>query len=102
MCSTEEKIQLVKENKVFVFTKAKFYITTGISLIIILCSFIVNFTTVRLQANETRNLVDAHSLDIKNLQADRDYFIEFRFNLERLCESQGINYIRLDNMPSNK
>lgn len=92
MCS-EEKLQLAKEDKAFVFKKTSFFITTGITLLIVFASVIMAFTNVKLQAKTNDTNIQTNSDRITVIEKNMKGIEEIRFNLKNLCEKQGVKYI---------
>jgi flagellar basal body-associated protein FliL len=85
MCR-DSHLELVKNDKAFVFRKTSFWISTGITLLVMLISVVIAFTTVNLKA-------ETNSCDIAEIQQDVRYIEEIRYNLRNLCEKQGVTYI---------
>ncbi len=86
MCSQEEKIQLIRDGKSYTFRKTSFWISTGLTLVILLVGFIMAFTTVRLQAETNRK-------DVIQLQSDVKVIDRIDLNLKNLCIQMDVEYI---------
>jgi len=87
MCSAE-KLKMAAEDRAVIFNKRKFNITTGITLVILLITGVVAFTTMRLQAVTNCNRLDAVEETQKGIP-------EIQYNLKALCEASDVPYIEI-------
>lgn len=99
MCS-DEKLQLAKEDKAFVFRKKSFYISTGIIILTLFAGVIFAFADVKLQARTNCTDIQSNITDIKTnggrittIEENMEGIEEIRFNLKNLCIKQGVKYI---------
>ncbi len=92
MCSNK-KLQLAKEDKAFVFRKKSFYISTGITLLVIFVAIIFAFADVKLQAQTNCANIQKNIEQIKVNTKSSKAIEEIRFNLKNLCVKQGVKYI---------
>ncbi len=79
---------MAKNDEAFVFKKRSFYISTGITLALIIVGFIITFTSVKLQATSNCSRIDKLETGYKGIT-------EIQYNLKSICDELKITYIEI-------
>lgn len=93
MCSKTDRINMVKQDEALVFRKTSFYITTALTLLVMIVSIVTVFATVSVNVDSNAVKIEENACDIKDIQQQLNILSRIEYNLKNLCEKQDVKYI---------
>jgi cell division protein FtsL len=84
---------MVKQDEALVFRKTSFYITTAITLLIMVVSIVTVFATVSVNVDNNAAKIEVNECDIKDIKQQLNILSRIEYNLKNLCEKQNVKYI---------
>ena len=87
----DNKVQ--KNSEAMVFRKTSFFITTAITLLILLISIVTAFATVSVNVDSNTAKIDVNKCVIQDIQQQLNILNRIEYNLKSLCEESNVKYI---------
>jgi cell division protein FtsL len=84
---------MVKQDEALVFRKTSFYITTALTLLVMIVSIVTVFATVSVNVDSNAVKIEENACDIKDIQQQLNILSRIEYNLKNLCEKQDVKYI---------